>query len=386
MMAALAKWRDDNSGILGATGAGSNALVLPTNQGFTDDDYNTAFQLSFSSNSANSQPCTLRVDNASAKPLRRQDGQELGPSDIRPGVIYRVGWHPGTSCFTILSPVIEPAGSIKAFAGGAAVPAGWLSCNGSAVSRAAYAALFSVIGGTWGGGDGSSTFNLPDLRGRSLFGIDDGAGRLTGAGGLGGALGSAGGTETVALTEAQLASHAHGGSTGGAGGHDHGGSVAAAGQHSHTGVTSGAGSHNHTGTTSDAGAHSHTGTTDVSGAHVHPIGYNRSGIFAGSGSNTAVTSIYPGPVNSGGATDDAGTNSGSHQHGLTTSGVGDHAHAFTTGTVAEHAHSITADGQHSHTIPAVGDHSHSVSVTAAGGGQGHGNIPPGSVVIFAIKA
>ena len=50
-------------------------------------------------------------------------------------------------------------------------PTGWLICNGSAISRTTYAALYAVIGTTYGVGDGSTTFNLPDLRGRSPFGV-----------------------------------------------------------------------------------------------------------------------------------------------------------------------------------------------------------------------
>lgn len=50
-------------------------------------------------------------------------------------------------------------------------PTGWLICNGSAISRTTYAVLFAVIGTTYGVGDGTTTFNLPDLRGRSPFGV-----------------------------------------------------------------------------------------------------------------------------------------------------------------------------------------------------------------------
>jgi microcystin-dependent protein len=53
----------------------------------------------------------------------------------------------------------------------AAAPAGFLLCDGSAVSRATYAALFAAIGTIWGGGDGINTFNLPDTRGRVLVGL-----------------------------------------------------------------------------------------------------------------------------------------------------------------------------------------------------------------------
>jgi microcystin-dependent protein len=58
-----------------------------------------------------------------------------------------------------------PTGTISQFAG-AAAPAGWLICDGSAISRTTYSTLFDVIGTTFGSGDGSTTFNLPDLRGR----------------------------------------------------------------------------------------------------------------------------------------------------------------------------------------------------------------------------
>lgn len=58
-----------------------------------------------------------------------------------------------------------PAGTMQMFAGNT-IPAGWLLCDGSAVSRTNYAKLFSAIGTTWGAGDGSTTFNLPNTIGR----------------------------------------------------------------------------------------------------------------------------------------------------------------------------------------------------------------------------
>lgn len=57
------------------------------------------------------------------------------------------------------------------------VPAGWLLCDGSAVSRITYATLFATIGVTHGSGNGSTTFNLPDYRGRFLRGVDGTANR-----------------------------------------------------------------------------------------------------------------------------------------------------------------------------------------------------------------
>ncbi|HZY09364.1 MAG TPA: phage tail protein, partial [Ilumatobacteraceae bacterium] len=68
-----------------------------------------------------------------------------------------------------------PIGTMVAF-GGTAAPSGWLFCDGSNVSRTTYADLFAAIGVTWGPGDGSTTFKLPDLRGRSLLGAGVGSG------------------------------------------------------------------------------------------------------------------------------------------------------------------------------------------------------------------
>jgi Microcystin-dependent protein len=69
----------------------------------------------------------------------------------------------------VTTPVVENTGVIKAF-GGTVAPAGYLLCNGAAVSRSTYAALFSLISTLYGAGDGSTTFNVPDAVGRSLVG------------------------------------------------------------------------------------------------------------------------------------------------------------------------------------------------------------------------
>ncbi len=73
------------------------------------------------------------------------------------------------------SPSAMPVGSVITFAGPSA-PAGYLQCNGAAVSRTTYADLFAVIGTMYGVGNGSTTFNLPDYRGYFLRGRDNGAG------------------------------------------------------------------------------------------------------------------------------------------------------------------------------------------------------------------
>jgi len=108
-----------------------------------------------------------------------------------------------------------PTGSVMPFAGTTA-PSGWLLSFGQAVSRSTYADLFAIIGTTYGVGDNSTTFNLPDLRGRTAAGKDDmggsSANRLTGtSGGVDGdILGGTGGLETHTLTEAQMPAHKHG--------------------------------------------------------------------------------------------------------------------------------------------------------------------------------
>jgi hypothetical protein len=69
----------------------------------------------------------------------------------------------------------NPAGTILAFAGNS-TPQGYLVCDGSAVSRTTYRLLYTIIGTTYGAGNGSSTFNLPDLRGEFIRGLDAGRG------------------------------------------------------------------------------------------------------------------------------------------------------------------------------------------------------------------
>lgn len=119
-----------------------------------------------------------------------------------------------------------PVGTVTFFAGSTA-PTNWLLCYGQAVSRTTYAALFSAIGTTYGSGDGTTTFNVPDMRGRVGAGKDDmggtAASRLTNekSGVAGATLGAAGGVQEHTLTTAQMPNHDHGGVTGNGGTHNH---------------------------------------------------------------------------------------------------------------------------------------------------------------------
>ena len=108
-----------------------------------------------------------------------------------------------------------PSGTLAPFAG-ATAPVGWFFCYGQTVSRTTYAALFAAIGVIYGNGDGSTTFNLPDLRGRAVFGLDNmggtAAGRLNGAatGGITATtLAATGGEQAHTMASSELVPHNH---------------------------------------------------------------------------------------------------------------------------------------------------------------------------------
>ncbi|TFG97656.1 MAG: hypothetical protein E4H13_10740, partial [Calditrichales bacterium] len=95
-----------------------------------------------------------------------------------------------------------PVGSVIPFAGDTVFTAGWLVCDGSAISRNAYADLFKVIGITYGGGNGVSTFNLTNLQGRIPVGYDGGQAEFD-------SLGSKSGEKAHTLTAAEMPVHNH---------------------------------------------------------------------------------------------------------------------------------------------------------------------------------
>ena len=114
---------------------------------------------------------------------------------------------------TTMQAGVAPAGSITAF-GGPVAPTGWLLCDGAAVSRDTYAALFKAIGTVHGSGDGATTFNLPDLRGRFLRGVDHGKGRDPDAANRSAATtGGQAGDSVGTVQDGEYASHNHGGFT-----------------------------------------------------------------------------------------------------------------------------------------------------------------------------
>lgn len=151
-----------------------------------------------------------------------------------------------SSTFTLANHT--PIGVIQAFAGSTA-PGHWFLCDGTTVSRTTNAKLFAVIGTTYGVGDGTTTFNLPDLRGRIPIGVDGSANRITSAstnGANADTLGGVGGAETHILTTAQMPAHTHTGGHFASGGAGAEGTSPAAELDTSTGSTGGGAAHSNT--------------------------------------------------------------------------------------------------------------------------------------------
>lgn len=148
-----------------------NDLVI-ANQSFpaTRADINSALQALGSLNSGSTAPATtyanmLWYDTANNTLKMRSEADDAW---IDLGVLNQ-------SSLSFAPANAVPIGAVNTFAMNSA-PSGWLSCDGSAVSRTTYSGLFSAVGTTYGTGDGSTTFNVPDLRGEFVRGLDNGRG------------------------------------------------------------------------------------------------------------------------------------------------------------------------------------------------------------------
>ena len=281
-----------------------------------------------------------------------------------------------------------PSGGILAFARSSAPP-GWLVADGRAVSRTQYVDLFNALGTTFGAGNGSSTFNLPDLRGAFVRGwVANGtvdAGR-----GFGSTQQPQNQQHTHVATGTAVPAHTHAFTTAGAGGHTHTNSVAASGGHTHTASTGTAGDHTHGASSDAAGSHAHSGWTDAAGAHTHNV---MMGLNDVAGYRPAVFAPGQSPGWVGGALD----TQGNHQHSFTTNTVGNHSHTVAVTNAGAHTHSVTvnavADHTHTVTINAVADHTHSGTTAAAGGftpqvtiaNEGGENRPYNVALLYCIK-
>lgn len=191
-----------------------------------------------------------------------------------------------------------PAGAVIEFAT-PNVPAGYLLCDGSVVSRTAYADLFAVIGTVWGVGNGTTTFQLPDYRGLFRRGFDAGRGLDPGR----------------VFAQQQISTNLA---------HNHSGTTNNAGFHGHTGGTSGAGNHVHSGSTSPSGDHTHQVDRTVNGPIITvPAGFgNFVYQYGGGPSNT-----FPAGNHAHSLSIDA---AGGHTHDVSINGNGDHVHVFAT--------------------------------------------------------
>lgn len=252
--------------------------------------------------------------------------------------------------------VATPAGVVSQYAG-AAAPAGWLLCDGAAVSRTTYSTLFSVLGTTYGAGNASTTFNLPNLKGRLPVGLDSTQTEFD-------TLAETGGTKVETLTSTQIPAHTHG-----VGSyelttqsdHSHGNnfSIVSNGSHNHTGsitTTAGEGSHSHSYNSGDVQA-------DVRSPLFRRFQYGSFAIPTSNGTGLAV-----------GYADNSGSlvpSGGTHQHTA----------SYTTSTHSGHAHgingSVSSGGSHTHTV--------SGSSGSTGGGLSHNNLPPYIVINYIIK-
>jgi microcystin-dependent protein len=182
--------------------------------------------------------------------------------------------------------VYSPAGMVSQFAG-ATAPTGWLLCDGTAVSRTTYAGLFAAIGTNYGTGDGSTTFNLPNLKGRIPVGLDSAQTEFN-------TLNAPGGVKSTSLTVSHIPQHNHSID------HDHAAFTASGGDHSHLffgddGASSPGGYSRSVAIGYDATSNNTTGNggdfvTKGSGAHSHTIDVPA---FSGTSGNYGSATVTP---------------------------------------------------------------------------------------------
>lgn len=142
--------------------------------------YYTGLQFAFIPTYTNTGASTLNVNGIGASPLLRNQSNPVLAGDMVAGKAAQV-FFDGTN-FQLLNPATSDTISNDSFIGSvayfcmASAPTGWLLANGAAVSRTTYAKLFAALGTTYGGGDGTTTFNIPDLRGKFLRVLSNGSG------------------------------------------------------------------------------------------------------------------------------------------------------------------------------------------------------------------
>jgi len=278
-----AAWLADLGGV-NTVGGSASAITVTLAQGFTA--YGTGpgelpggAIIMIKAASAATGAATLNVNGLGAKAVRRHGDVPILAGDWEANrflmLRYVSSYDSGNGAWVLINPAdnTTPVGTVLDYAG-TALPAGFLWPAGQNVSRTTYAALFAAIGTTYGAGDGSTTFALPDLRGRAIAGKDNMGGtsadRLTSPIN-GDNLGAAGGAQSHTLSTTEMPSHQHTGTTDAAGSHSHGGTAYYAGDHAHT-VEIGTSAGSSATRPAPGGGSSNYPATSTNGGHTHSIG------------------------------------------------------------------------------------------------------------------
>ncbi|WP_342711499.1 tail fiber protein [Bradyrhizobium sp. B124] len=208
MMAAAAKYRDDISGAIVTTGS-ATAYVISSNQGFDTLAHMDGAMIAFTPHATNTAgPVTLNVDGLGVQPLRTAPGAELLSGVLIQGTPYVAFYRNADNAFYLRglygNPYNVPLAAGMDYWGFSTPNSSFAFPVGQAISRTTYSALFAMVGTTFGVGDGSTTFNLPDKRGRASVAADGGAGRISGAAFNYVGLSGVGGSQTQTLNTSNL--------------------------------------------------------------------------------------------------------------------------------------------------------------------------------------
>ncbi|EJF92641.1 phage tail protein [Bartonella tamiae] len=214
MMQRLKEYISDVGGAIDATGT-QNSINITFKSPITG--YFNGLKFLFTAYAYNTGEVVISINGISALPVYKASASgitKLSSGDIITGAIYQVVYNSnlnsGAGGFFLINPSpssIFPPGFILEYAMPTA-PSGWLHLDGKAYSRKDYSSLFSVIGTTYGAGDGSTTFNVPDRRGLVVRGWDNGRGLDSNR-------------KFGSYQEDCNKKHTHNGNTNGAGAHDH---------------------------------------------------------------------------------------------------------------------------------------------------------------------
>jgi microcystin-dependent protein len=225
MMAAVAKYRDDIAGAI-TTGGSSTAYTVTSNQSFDTLAHLSGQMIAFvphttSAGSAGSQ-ITLNVDGLGAKPIRLAPSVEVPSGTLVQGTPYVATYNNSDGAFYLqgfgTNPYQIPLGAMLPYTGSTAPNTAFVLPFGQAISRTTYATYFSLVSTTFGAGDGSTTFNVIDMRGRLPIGQDNmggsAASRVTTAGSSidGMTIGANGGGQNVSILQGNLPNVTLGGS------------------------------------------------------------------------------------------------------------------------------------------------------------------------------